>query len=146
MIGRLIERVIGPVSGLISEYIEDKDKAAELEAKIRLELLAHEGSLVEASRDVVVAEARSESWLARSWRPITMLSFVAILLNNYILVPWLIAFGVETVAVLDMPPEFFTLLTVGVGGYVVGRSLEKTGSSISLGGSQRRSPEDNAKG
>lgn len=134
MISRLIERIIGPVTGLISEYIEDKDKAAELEARIRLALLSHESGLVEASRDVVVAEAQSESWLARNWRPLTMLSFVAILVNNYILVPWMLALGIDTVAVLEMPAEFFTLLTVGVGGYVVGRSLEKTGSSISLGG------------
>jgi hypothetical protein len=141
MIGRLIERIIGPVSDLLSEAIEDPDKRAELESRIRLSLLSHEASLVEASRDVVVAEANSESWLARNWRPITMLSFVAILVNNFIVVPWLQAFGVETVAVLDMPDAFFTLLTVGVGGYVVGRSLEKTGSSISLGGQRNGKPE-----
>lgn len=141
MIGRLIERIIGPVSDLLSEAIEDPDKRAELESRIRLSLLSHEASLVEASRDVVVAEAQSESWLARNWRPITMLSFVAILCNNFIIVPWLQAFGVETVAVLDMPDAFFTLLTVGVGGYVVGRSLEKTGSSISLGGQRNGKSE-----
>jgi hypothetical protein len=133
MIGRLIDRIIGPVSDLISEYIEDPDKRAELEGKIRLALLHHEASLVSASRDVVVAEAQGESWWQRNWRPLTMMSFVAILVNNYILVPWLLALGVDTVAVLEMPAEFFTLLTVGLGGYVVGRTMEKTGSGISIG-------------
>lgn len=134
MIGRLIERIIGPVSDLLSEVIEDPDERARIEAQLRQRLLEHEGSLVEASRDVVVAETTSASWLARNWRPITMLSFVSIIVNNYIIVPWLQAFGIETVAVLDLPDAFFTLLTIGIGGYVVGRSLEKTGSSISLGG------------
>lgn len=141
MIGRLIERIIGPVTDLASEFITDADKRAEFEHRLRTALLAHEGNLVNASRDVVVAEANSESWLARNWRPITMLSFVAILANNFILIPWLQAFGIETVAVLDMPDAFFTLLTVGVGGYVVGRSLEKTGSSISLGGQRNGKSE-----
>lgn len=140
MIGRLIERIIGPVSDLISEYIEDPDKRAELEGKIRLALLHHEASLVSASRDVVVAEAQGESWWQRNWRPLTMMSFVAILANNYILVPWLLAFGVDTVAVLEMPAEFFTLLTVGLGGYVVGRTMEKTGSGINIG--NRNKPEE----
>jgi hypothetical protein len=134
MIGRLIERIIGPVTDLASEFITDADKRAEFEYRLRTALLAHEGNLVNASRDVVVAEANSESWLARNWRPLAMLLFVAILANNYILIPWLQAFGVERVAVLDMPDAFFTLLTIGIGGYVVGRTMEKTGSSISLGG------------
>ena len=140
MIGRFIERIIGPVTDLLSEYIEDPDERARLEAELRQRLLEHEGSLVEASRDVVVAEAQGESWVQRSWRPVTMLSFVAILCNNYILVPWLQAFGVETVAVLDMPDGLWTLLTVGLGGYVVGRSLEKTGSGIRIGSEQAQTP------
>lgn len=133
MIGRLIERIIGPVSDLISEYIEDPDKRAEFESRFRLAMLAHESALVNASRDIVVAEAQGESWLQRNWRPLTMISFVAILVNNFILVPWLIAMGVQNVAVLEMPAEFFTLLTVGLGGYVVGRTMEKTGSGINIG-------------
>lgn len=140
MIGRLIERIIGPVSSLISEYIEDPDKQAEFEYRLRSELLNHEANLVNASRDIVVAEAQGESWLQRNWRPLTMISFVAILANNYILVPWLLALGVDTVAVLEMPAEFFTLLTVGLGGYVVGRTMEKTGSGINIG--NRNKPEE----
>ena len=133
MIGRLIERIIGPVSDLLSEVIEDPDERARIEAELRMRLLIHEAGLVEASRDVVVAEAQGESWLQRNWRPITMLSFVSILVNNYIAVPWLQALGIQSVAVLEMPAEFFTLLTVGLGGYVVGRTMEKTGSGINIG-------------
>lgn len=140
MIGRLIERIIGPVSSLISEYIEDPDKQAEFEYRLRSELLNHEANLVNASRDIVVAEAQGESFLQRNWRPMTMLVFVAILANNYIVVPWLLALGVDTVAVLEMPAEFFTLLTVGLGGYVVGRTMEKTGSGINIG--NRNKPEE----
>jgi hypothetical protein len=141
MIGRFIERIIGPVSSLISEYIEDPDKRAEFESNFRLALLAQETALVEASRDVVVAEAQSESWLARNWRPLIMLTFGAILANNYIVVPWLQAFGIQTVAVLEIPEGMWGLLTVGLGGYVVGRTIEKTGSGVNVNVGQNQKPE-----
>jgi len=142
MIGTLIERVIGPVAGLISEYIPDADKRAELEGRIRLALLAQESGLVSASRDVVVAEVQSKSWLARNWRPIIMLTFGAILANNYIIVPWLLALGVETVAVLEIPDGMWTLLTVGIGGYVVGRTIENTGSGVRVNVGQNQAPSN----
>lgn len=134
-----ISRIIEPVTGLVSEYIEDADKRAEFETKLRLALMQQESSFVEASRDIVVAEAQGESWLQRNWRPVTMLSFVAIIVNNYILVPWLLALGVETVAVLEIPDGMWGLLTVGLGGYVVGRTLEKTGSGVNINVGQNQS-------
>lgn len=133
MIGRLIDRLIGPAMGVVSEFVTDKDEQNRIEAQLRLAFLCHEADLVNASRDVVVAEANSASWLARNWRPLIMLTFGAILANNYIIVPWLLALGVDTVAVLEIPDGMWTLLTVGLGGYVVGRTIEKTGSSVNIG-------------
>ena len=62
-----------------------------------------------------------------------MLSITAIIVNNYILAPYLqAAFGWSVT--LDLPPEMWTLLTVGVGGYVVGRSGEKIAQNLNLRG------------
>lgn len=135
MMENLITRVMDPISGVLSEFIEDKDERNAITAKVKLALVSQETQLVQASRDVVVAEAQGESFLQRNWRPIIMLTFGAILANNYILVPWLVAFGVDTIAVLDMPEGLWTLLSIGLGGYVVGRTIEKTGSSVNIGGS-----------
>lgn len=66
----------------------------------------------------------SGNWLQRSWRPILMLSITLILINNYLLFPYLSLFGVPA-TFLDFPDKLWSLLTVGVGGYVVGRSAEK---------------------
>ena len=142
MIGRLIERIIGPASDLISEFIEDPDKRAEFEHRLRSQLLQQESDFVNAARDVVVSEAQGESWLQRNWRPLIMLSFGSILVNNYILVPWLIALGVDNAAVLDIPEGMWGLLTMGLGGYVVGRTIEKTGSSVRIGTGQNQVPKD----
>jgi len=74
---------------------------------------------------VIKAEAEGDSWIQKSWRPITMLVFVFIIANNYILFPYIQLFG-GTATTLDIPPDMWSLLKIGLGGYVVGRSVEKS--------------------
>ena len=53
-----------------------------------------------------------------------MLVITAILANNFLLAPYAQALlGVSVT--LDLPGPMWDLLTVGVGGYIVGRSAEK---------------------
>ena len=61
--------LIGPVTGLISEFIEDKDKANELAHKIdtMAEENAHE--LAKAQVEVNKAEAGHRSIFVAGWRP-----------------------------------------------------------------------------
>lgn len=65
------------------------------------------------------AEVKSESWMARNWRPSLMLSFTYIIVHTYVFVP---LFGLTHV---DIPPDMWGLLKLGIGGYVLGRSGEK---------------------
>jgi len=51
--------------------------------------------------------------------------FVVIIANNYIVYPYLSLFWNQAPA-LAIPPEMWGLLKIGIGGYVVGRSVEKT--------------------
>lgn len=86
-------------------------------------------AIVNAQGGVVKAEASSSSWLAANWRPILMLSFTAIIVVNYLVVPIAGWFGLR-VAPLVLPPDLWTLLKIGVGGYVLGRSGEKIATSM----------------
>jgi len=88
----------------------DPNKRAELESKV----LEIESKVKQAQAGVIIAEAQGDSWLQRSWRPITMLIFVAIILVNQ--------FGIFPIA---LSPEIWGVLKIGIGGYVVGRSAEK---------------------
>lgn len=103
------------------------DPTAKAEATRKLLEIQQSGQLkeLEASMTVVVAEAKSEHWLTANWRPVTMLSFVAIIVNNYIIYPYLSLFWSEA-PVLAIPPDMWELLKIGLGGYVVGRTVEKT--------------------
>jgi len=119
---------IGPLLG-IGEKIIDKvwpDPAKAAEAKAKLMQMASQGELddMRIHMDAIVAEAKSEHTVTATWRPITMLVFVAIIANNYILAPYInLLFGVDVQ--LPIPPQMWELLKIGLGGYVVGRSVEK---------------------
>ena len=73
----------------------------------------------------IIAEAKG-NWLQRSWRPILMLSFGFIVIYNKFAAP---LFG-WPIPILE--GEFWTLLQIGIGGYVVGRSAEKIADKITI--------------
>ena len=81
------------VTDLVGQFVEDKDKANELETAIKNKLVSLEQEVVKAQRDIIVAEASSQSFIASNWRPIMMLTFVFIIANNYILFPYVQLFG-----------------------------------------------------
>lgn len=65
------------------------DPEQQAKAELQLKQLAQKASLTEFQGvvDIITAEAKSEHWLTSTWRPITALTFVAIVANNYILYP-----------------------------------------------------------
>jgi len=108
--------VVEKVTGVVDKFVPDKDKANELKSEI-------ENALIEARSQIVTAEAQG-SWLQRHWRPATMLVFVYIIFNNYILAQYLIALGIDF-PILPIPSGMWNLLTLGLGGYIGARSVEK---------------------
>lgn len=144
------QALIAPVAGLftkaldvVDKLVPDKDLAAklkaELEGKIQ-EIASNEFlSLIQAQVQVLLAELKGESWLQRNWRPLIMAEFGTIVLNNYILAPYLGLFlGQEYKLLLEIPPDMWALLKIGISGYVVGRSLEKIAEGDGLKGAIRK--------
>lgn len=112
------------IGKIIDKIFPDKESAAE--AKLKLFELEQSGELakLEASAGIIKEEAKSEHWLAANWRPLTMVTFLAIIINNYIIYPYLSLFWAEA-PVLELPTIMWELMKIGLGGYVVGRSGEK---------------------
>ncbi len=82
-------------------------------------VLDYETKLMESRASIINAESTGKSWLQRNWRPLTMLTFlILVVLDSF----GLLAFRLAT--------EAWTLLQIGLGGYVVGRSVEKVGPAI----------------
>jgi hypothetical protein len=123
MIG-LISSLLPVVSSVLDRVLPDTAERDKVKAELQAQMLQHSAEIEKAAASVVVAEAKGESWLQRNWRPVTMMSFVVIVVNNYIAVPWLTTFGLPAVS-LDIPPDMWSLLQIGIGGYIVSRGAEK---------------------
>ena len=81
--------------------------------------------LQQLQTEIILAEANG-NWLQRSWRLILMLSFGFIVIYVKFIAP---------LFSLPIPPledEFWNLLQLGIGGYVVGRSVEKVAKNITI--------------
>ena len=128
MIG-LISALAPIVGDIVKEAIPDPDKKAEAENKVRLALLENTKQIEASASQIILAEAKSESWIASSWRPILMFNITLIVSVNYLIFP-LIEVATGSKLMIPLPDELWTLLTVGVGGYVVGRSGEKVANTL----------------
>lgn len=118
----LVGQIFAPAAQLIDDLHTSKEEKLDAKAKLlQMQIEAfksaeeYESQLLEAKSTIITAEAKSESWIARNWRPITMLVFLALVVLD--------SFGVLATA---LAPEAWTLLQIGLGGYVVGRSTEKS--------------------
>lgn len=103
---------------LTGEKIQDPQKLLQDIAKLETTFVQFRGQIIEA-------EAKSEHWLTATWRPIVMLVFTFIIANNYIIAPYASALFNVKIPVLALTDQIWNLLTVGIGGYIAGRSAEK---------------------
>lgn len=117
--------ILAPILGdIVKKLVPDADKSNEIDREVRLALLEHTDSLESLRGKIVLAEANSANWLTAAWRPILMLVIIAIISFNYLVFPILGMFT-GIVHTIFLPDQLWNLLTIGVGGYVVGRSGEK---------------------
>jgi len=123
--------------GIVDKLVEDKDLARKIKAELESKIIEIANTqflaLLKAQSSVIIAEAQGESWMQRNWRPLLMLVFVVIIANNYIIAPYLSLFFVKSVT-LDVPAQMWKLLSLGVSGYVVGRSCEKISNGSGIKG------------
>jgi len=90
------------------------------QAKLAMLELAQKGELAEfAGRaEIVKTEAASTHWLAANWRPLTMLTFAALIVARW--------FGWAAPNLSEAEYlKLWSIVEFGLGGYVVGRSVEK---------------------
>ena len=105
------------------EKLTMKNKLVSMQNDFAGKVLEYETKLMEAQAGIIKAEAQGHSWIQRNWRPVLMLTIVAIVANNYLLFPYMQAFGIKAVQ-LDLPDHLWNLMKIGVGGYILGRSGE----------------------
>lgn len=96
------------------EKLQKKNELLQIQAAAMDAALSYEKDLLNARADIVHAEASSEHWITATWRPIVMLGlFALVMMDSFGWLP------------NKLSEEAWLLLQIGLGGYVVGRSVEK---------------------
>ena len=113
--------IVKPITDLIDNITTTdeergklKNELTKIENKFLGKALEYEAKLLDSQGRIVEAEAKGQSWLQRNWRPITMLTFLILVVCDSF--GWL---------AFRLSGEAWTLLQIGLGGYLVGRTGEK---------------------
>jgi hypothetical protein len=127
----------GPVNKVLDGYIKDVELRRKLQSELEARLTEHADKAIALEQQIVLAEVNSDHWLSRSWRPILMLSLLGFLGLVGVILPildWIAGAPVPfNPRWQSLPPQFWDFLTIGVGGYIGGRSLEKVAQQVLVG-------------
>lgn len=122
----LLGRIFDPLAALLDEAASSASareaarvKLAAVKADAFSAALAFEEDRLATAARLVAAKAGGQSWLQRNWRPLTMLCFLFLVMAD--------SFGLLA---FRLSAEAWGLLQIGLGGYVVGRSVEKIAPQI----------------
>lgn len=118
MIAAILPAVMGLIGKAVDKAVPDKGQAADLKAKITLAAMEQDNSELESATKAILAEATGESWLQRNWRPMLMLWFAGLVGAH-----WL-GFTPPGLS-QDTIDHLLSIVQIGIGGYVLGRSGEK---------------------
>ena len=114
--------ILGKIAGTVAERVfpdpAHELKRIELQQALQSAVLERTAEIEKAAADIVKAEAQGQSWLQRTWRPVTMLVFVALIVTRWL--GWCAPNLGEAEAL-----KLWDIVQLGLGGYVIGRSAEK---------------------
>ena len=90
----MLDTLIGPVTGLLDKFIEDKDQKAKLAHDLSTMAERHAQELALAQIEVLKADAKG-NWFQASWRPLIGWICGLSLGINYMVAPIAAGFGVS---------------------------------------------------
>lgn len=111
---KLLTGLVGEIASIVGTLSVSSKEKKQIEADLLAAIARQEEALSRSQAAIIQTEAQG-NWLQRSWRPIIMLVFAAIVLAGTFL----------ELPILDDTSRFWDLLEIGIGGYVIGRSAEK---------------------
>ncbi len=100
------------VKDAVSAFKADPTKVLELEAAIAQATVAYQQTVITAVNETMQAEAGSQHWLQWSWRPCFGFTACGVLVNNYILLPYLKPVGIVPI---EVPSEVWIMIMAVLG-------------------------------
>lgn len=111
---------VGAVATLGKDLIDRFFPSATEQQKQNLQTFL---AVFSAQASIVQTEAASQHWLAANWRPLLMLTFGALIVARW--------FGWAAPNLTEAEYlKLWDIVELGLGGYVIGRSVEKVAPTI----------------
>ena len=127
----MIEKLIGPITGLLDKFIEDKDQKAALAHDLATMADQHAQELAKGQLEVNKVEAAHQSLFVAGWRPAVGWVCVLGMFGNFITIPFsnfvLALLGIDIVIPL-VPLETMMPVLMGMLGLGAMRTYEKKNS------------------
>ena len=125
----MLQALIGPVTGLLDKFIEDKDQKAKLAHDLATMAERHAQELAKGQLEINAAEAKHRSIFVAGWRPFIGWTCGIALAWHFVLAPVVIfGAGYAGVALPELPTfDMDSLMTVLLGMLGLGglRTFEK---------------------
>src|ERR1044072_8382891 len=122
----LLTQILGPITTIVqnlhasdADKLEIQNKLVAIQNQLAEQMLDYEKQLLLSRAEVVKAEAQGASWAQRNWRPCTMFTFLFLVVCDSF--GWLHS---------PLAPQAWTLLQIGLGGYMIGGRAEKGAPGI----------------
>ena len=113
---------VDAVGKIVDNVFTNDEEKSEAKKQISELVLKSLNQVADAQAEVIKTEMKG-NFLQKSWRPITMLTMVVILVCKWF------AFTDSSIP-LELEVELMSLLKIGIGGYIGGRSIQKVADKI----------------
>jgi len=126
----MLQALVGPVTGLLDKFIEDKDQKAKLAHDLATMAERHAQELAKGQLEVNAAEAKHRSIFVAGWRPFIGWTCGIALCWHFVLAPFIMFIvGAMRLDIPDLPLfDMDSLMTVLLGMLGLGglRTYEKS--------------------
>src|SRR5690348_11262908 len=122
--GPLVTPLIAAISNKIDPTAKDQFNLAVQAASADLAKteLDYSSKIIVAVNETMQAEAKSDSWLQKSWRPLFGLGALLVIINNYALLPYFARVGLKPV---EIPGDVWNVMLAVLGVAAMTRGVEK---------------------
>ena len=112
--------LVNAAGKIVDEVVTSKEEALTVKEKLADTIFESSVEILNIQKEIILADSTG-NWLQRSWRPIVMLLFAG-LVATY----WFGFASPET----DLAMKIFDIIELGIGGMVIGRTVEKVASNV----------------
>lgn len=138
-LGQLVKDIVGTFK-LTPEQKNELDKIIESNAhaiqmkeyELQVKAMEAESAVVNAQKDIIVAEMQQTDWFTKRARPSIVYAGLIFIFLVHVILPYISFFTKSTVPSIEMPTDFWYVWGAVCSVWFVGRTMERTNPKSKL--------------